>query len=178
MNIFVLDTEPEKAAEMHMDKHVVKMCVEYAQILATAARLMGFPNNGYRDTHQNHPCVRWAAEDIRHWSWLHRLLCETAKEYTKRYGKTHKSYVDTQQWLQDPSVSVLRQSTLRRLPTPSSFVLAIPEELRGVTVRAGAKLTVAMYREYYHTKRSFATWKKPGRVPAWWQTAEQLELEV
>jgi hypothetical protein len=34
MNIFVLDDDPKKAAEMLCDRHVVKMCVETAQILS------------------------------------------------------------------------------------------------------------------------------------------------
>jgi hypothetical protein len=39
MNIFVLNPDPFVAAEMHCDKHVVKMIVEYAQLLSTAHRL-------------------------------------------------------------------------------------------------------------------------------------------
>jgi hypothetical protein len=44
MNIFVLHPDPFVAAEMHCDKHVVKMIVEYAQLLSTAHRLLdGMP---------------------------------------------------------------------------------------------------------------------------------------
>ena len=39
MNIFALDQSPEKAAQMHLDRHVVKMIIEYAQLLSTAHRL-------------------------------------------------------------------------------------------------------------------------------------------
>jgi len=38
MNIFVLDISPKKAAEYHLDKHVVKMNVEYAQIMCTVLK--------------------------------------------------------------------------------------------------------------------------------------------
>jgi len=31
MNIFYLDRHPKTCAEMHLDKHVVKMIIEYAQ---------------------------------------------------------------------------------------------------------------------------------------------------
>ena len=34
MNIFVLDEDPTTAAQMHCDKHVPKMCVEAAQMMA------------------------------------------------------------------------------------------------------------------------------------------------
>lgn len=39
MNIFALDNDPKVAAQMHLDKHVVKMIIEYAQLLSTAHRL-------------------------------------------------------------------------------------------------------------------------------------------
>lgn len=39
MNIFVLHTDPKIAATMHLDKHVVKMILEYGQLLSTAHRL-------------------------------------------------------------------------------------------------------------------------------------------
>lgn len=40
MNIFYLDHDPAIAATMHLDKHVVKMVLEYAQLLSTAQRLL------------------------------------------------------------------------------------------------------------------------------------------
>ena len=40
MNIFVIDHDPVKAAEMQCDKHVVKMIVESAQILCTTHRVL------------------------------------------------------------------------------------------------------------------------------------------
>ena len=36
MNIFELHTNPSICAEMHCDKHIVKMPIEYAQLLSTA----------------------------------------------------------------------------------------------------------------------------------------------
>ena len=38
MNIFYLHNNPKVCAEQHVDKHVVKMIVEYAQLLSTAHR--------------------------------------------------------------------------------------------------------------------------------------------
>ena len=40
MNVFYLDPDPVKCAKMHVDKHVVKMIVEYAQLLSTAHRML------------------------------------------------------------------------------------------------------------------------------------------
>lgn len=49
MNIFWLDNDLRQCAIAHCDKHVVKMCVEYAQILSTVSRQAGL-EQGYRDT--------------------------------------------------------------------------------------------------------------------------------
>ena len=38
MNIFYLDRDVRKCAQMHLDKHVVKMIIEYAQLMSTAHR--------------------------------------------------------------------------------------------------------------------------------------------
>ena len=40
MNIFYLDEDPTKCAELHCDKHVCKMIIEYAQLLSTAHRVL------------------------------------------------------------------------------------------------------------------------------------------
>lgn len=36
MNVFYLDRDPEKAASVQCDQHVVKMILESAQLLSTA----------------------------------------------------------------------------------------------------------------------------------------------
>lgn len=40
MNIFALDDNPKLAAQAHLDKHIVKMIIEYAQLLSTAHRVI------------------------------------------------------------------------------------------------------------------------------------------
>ena len=35
MNVFVLDTNPMRCAQYHCDKHVVKMLLEYTQLMWT-----------------------------------------------------------------------------------------------------------------------------------------------
>ena len=45
MNIFYLDSDPQKCAEMHISKHVVKMIIEYAQLMSTAHRVI----DGYEE---------------------------------------------------------------------------------------------------------------------------------
>ena len=40
MNIFYLHREPDIAAQMHVDKHCVKMILETCQLLSTAHRIL------------------------------------------------------------------------------------------------------------------------------------------
>jgi hypothetical protein len=43
MNIFVLETDPKKAAQAHADKHIVKMILEACQMLYSAHWTAAFP---------------------------------------------------------------------------------------------------------------------------------------
>ena len=112
MNIFYLDKVPEKCAEMHVDKHVVNMILEYAQLLSTAHRILdgvesiGLSKTGrkqtryvlpderepilYSATHINHPSAAWVRQSAMNYRWLYTLLVALCKEYTHRYGKVHK----------------------------------------------------------------------------------------
>lgn len=110
MNIFYLHPKPTLCAQYHTDKHVVKMPLEYAQLLCTAHRLVDGTEstkikNGRRNkvwtlqdyredtlygaTHRNHPSALWARESKQNYQWLYSLFVEICKEYTYRYDKTH-----------------------------------------------------------------------------------------
>lgn len=93
MNIFVLDENPQKAAEYHCDKHVVKMITESAQLLTSAYYYTNWDKGiPYTLSHQNHPCSIWARESKENWLWLLSLGLCLYKEYKFRYGdKVHKS---------------------------------------------------------------------------------------
>ena len=52
MNLFYLHNDPVKSAEMHCDKHVVKMIIEYAQIMSTAHRML--------DGKHIHDALKWS----------------------------------------------------------------------------------------------------------------------
>lgn len=93
MNIFWLDKDLEKCVEYYMDKHVVKMITEYAQLLSSSSRLVDFPQ-GYKLTHAKHPCTLWVLQSTDNWLLLHNLTCKLHEEYQYRYGKhkIHKSY--------------------------------------------------------------------------------------
>lgn len=92
MNIFVLSLSPAEAARYHCDKHVVKMAVETAQILSTVHHKQGSAlPSFYKPTHPQHPCTVWAGERAANYRWTHALLRGLLNEYTRRYGKRHKT---------------------------------------------------------------------------------------
>lgn len=153
MNIFVLDVCPATAAELQCDKHVVKMCLETAQLLCSPHAQGIAP---YRRTHYNHPCAIWARTAFENYAWLVRHGAALCREYTHRYGKTHASerVVD---WCH------LQTHTLTfpwndRTP----FVQCMPDEYRGANA-------VAAYRRYYNAEKArIATWTRRD-VPSWFR---------
>ena len=64
MNIFYLNKDPKICAEQHCDKHVVKMIVEYAQLLSTAHRVID--GEEYEDRSKNNRKIkRWNSRFLR-----------------------------------------------------------------------------------------------------------------
>jgi hypothetical protein len=92
MNIFFLHFDPKTCAQMHVDKHAVKMILESVQLLCSAHHL--HPNGEdlklMKLTHKNHPSSIWTRESLSNYKWLLELTKELCKEYTYRYGKVHK----------------------------------------------------------------------------------------
>ena len=177
MNIFYLDHDTEKCAEYHVDKHVVKMILEYCQLLSTAHRLSdglqepGFSKTGrnvkrwrlldnrdsvlYHATHVNHPSAVWARASRENYLWLADLLNKLSKEYTRRYDKVHKCYSDgLVKALQIPPSNIGPKGFTQ--PTP-----AMPDEYK-------VDDSIISYRTYYiKDKSGMASWKTRD-VPAWY----------
>lgn len=150
MNIFILDKNPALAAKYQCDKHVIKMCLETAQILCTALQRYGV-ETPYKAAHKNHPCTLWAGNSRANFLWLYLHGMALCEEYTKRYGKTHKS----QAVIEDAysKVEVLPIAGL----TP--FVQAMPDVYKN-------ECPVTAYRNYYlGEKLGFSTWKT--QTPYW-----------
>jgi hypothetical protein len=190
MNIFYLDHDVRKCAEMHNDKHVVKMILEYAQLLSTAHRILdgvlstGVSASGrkktvyvladnrdttlYSATHANHPSAIWVRQSDANYMWLAELLEECCKEYTYRYDKVHKVERDgLMQALKNQFPINIPHGTFTE-PTP-----AMPEDvkvLREVHTDRYVLDSLASYRNYYiQNKTHLANWKKRD-VPTWYNT--------
>ena len=91
MNIFYLDEDPEVAAIVQYNKHVVKMILESAQMLCTAHRYYGNDDVPYKTAHLNHPSTIWVRQNTKHYFWLYKHMLALGEEYTHRYGKIHMS---------------------------------------------------------------------------------------
>jgi len=132
MNIFVLDEDPIIAAQMHCDKHCVKMILETAQLLSTAVRLHGV-DYGYLITHRNHPCSIWCRTNRENFEWLKQLGMGLCNEYTFRYNKVHKS---------EPIIVNMPSDCINN-GARTSFVLAMPDEYKVLNN------AVQSYQNYY-----------------------------
>lgn len=154
MNIFVLDLDPRKCAEYHSNRHVVKMCIEYAQLLCGAHWMTegGQYEIPYKLSHKNHPCAIWTRKSLSNYQYLCELGLELCYEYTYRYGKRHKSQ-DIIEWCRGNLPNIED----RGVTTPA---LAMPDHYK-------EKDPISSYRRYYiEDKSSFAHWKN-RETPEW-----------
>ena len=157
MNVFFIDRNITKCAQAHVDKHVNKMILEGAQLLASAHHITNpdaanIPNM-YRLTHKNHPDAIWVRASINHYLYLMDLMEALNEECQYRYEhkKTHVSLSKVWNW-----------------PYPSLPDIPFTEPPRCVHDDfKGIADTVEAYREYYkRDKRPIATWTK--RDPPDW----------
>lgn len=161
MNIFYLHDDPVTCAKMHCDKHVVKMIVEYAQLLSTAHHVCdGEPKiHCYKATHKNHPSSVWARANKHNYNWLHALLVATAEEYTHRYKKVHatqkEGIIDN---LKNLPVAISENDSLNEFRTDMPQCMPIEYKKSDA---------ISAYRLYYiKDKERFAKWKE-REAPSW-----------
>jgi hypothetical protein len=157
MNIFFLDQRPDVCAQAHFDKHVVKMCIEYAQLLSTAHHVLGSDQSSstlYKRCYENHPSAIWVRKSPEHYRWLYRLLKCLLDEYTYRYGKVHS----TQRLL----------PLLEKLPWYKSHQAGWVDPPQCMPEVFQTDDTVQAYRAYYRLgkSRSMNNWRKRER-PTW-----------
>lgn len=181
MNLFWLDHDVKKCAQMHCDKHCVKMILEMAQLLSTAHRVIDgikrdevrHMSNGkrrkytrwfipdardellYSATHVNHPCALWVRESDANYMLTYHLFVELCKEYTRRYKKVHLCETKLLDALSGPPYEIKFSPTVSDPPQVMPDAYKVP----GDAVRA--------YRNYYMgDKRGLATWAHSS-PPQW-----------
>ena len=176
MNIFYISEDPVQAAQWMVDKHVVKMILESAQLLSTAHRLLdgreieGTTKTGrkarrwvlddsrepivYQATHINHPSAVWARSSVENYNWLADHFFGLMNEYTHRYGKHHKCEGELSFMLQSPPHN-LETYDMTQMPC------AMAEEY------IVSNNSIENYRNYYRNgKKSLHKWT--NRQPPEW----------
>lgn len=158
MNIFILNLDPQLAAQNQCDKHVVKMTLESAQLLCSPFELGAAP---YKRTHYNHPCSIWIRESQQNYMWLVVHGKALAEECTLRYAKVHKS----KQVIEWCEVNVGGLNLPNRGLTP--FAQAMPDIYKNAD-------PVIAYRTYYiQEKQRIAQWKNGREKPEWYNSNNQ-----
>lgn len=184
MNIFVLDENPRIAAQMHCDKHIPKMIIEHAQMMAAAYystigifRKKEFPQNQkeidalfkgwprkkedgsewhYSVSHVNHPCTIWTRGSLQNFNWLLECTEELCTEYSRRWENREHSIIKIVNWMKNNPPDLIDAWL-----TP--FAQAMP-------ICYKSQDPISSYRRYYAFKTSYmkVQWKKLNNTPDWW----------
>lgn len=158
MNIFYISADPAQAAEWMVDKHVVKMILESAQLLCTAHRIhdgketLGKSATGrnvkrwllpdarehvlYSATHINHPSAVWCRQSVMNYNWLADHMFALLYEYTHRYNKEHKVQGELSYMLQSPPFK-LKEYDMTKMPSAMADEYKISDD------------PLVNYRNYY-----------------------------
>ena len=168
MNIFVLDKDPIIAAKYMDDVRLPKMCVESAQMMASALRRHGATDEQmpltkagkpYKGGYKHHPCTIFAGDSYANFMWLADHALELCNEYFRRFGKVHACHYPIN-FMRDMNIidKVIPKGEL----TP--FAQAMPDEYKDDDV-------VKAYRSYYKSKQYSKGGVRYMRtdVPTWWE---------
>jgi hypothetical protein len=182
MNLFVLDLDLDRNAEYHIDKHILKLQLEAAQMLATTLwvdKLIGFVPRKldsdelsiikaemaaqpeidertfvrYKAAHLNHPTTVWVRSSYDNYQWTQVYMNALNEEALYRGYSEHKSCIEANSWPEPKNMPSLGLTPFAQaLPNPK------PD-------------AVEAYRAYYRSdKAEIATWKVRGQ-PEWWTCA-------
>jgi hypothetical protein len=173
MQIFYLDNDPKRAAQMLDDKRVNKMLIESMQIISTvwfisnperAAELRGkdIINMKYNP---NHPVIKWTSASILNYIWLYTHALSLVTEYEFRYEKyNHRTkrrlfdlYEETHSKGEYPDLPEIV------VPFSEEYQAMKPNELKDTD-------PVIAYRRYYNeVKYNTCRWEKGRDPPVWFQ---------
>jgi len=166
-----------------VDRHVVKMILETAQLLSTAHRIIdgmeyeGQSRSGrkakrwklsndlddtmYSATHINHPSAVWTRQSVANYSWLFDHLLALGDEYTHRYGRSHLTIDKLGNILSNPPANLTEQA-FTTMPSCMDNQYKVGDD------------PVENYRSYYnYGKVDLLRWT--NRRPPDWIVGEVIE---
>ena len=188
MNLFILSTDPAKAAEEMMDKHIHKILLEAVQMLSTAVRVLipdphldpDLDEQLYKLAHKNHPVTIWCRTSRANFIWtldhIDALHAEWKYRYAHPASKIHKSYLVAQLIRENiPADHLFPVSSTESHGVTTPFALAMPVQYKDPLGDA-----VASYRAYYMSpeKTRIAKWAKRRSPPAWWTANPNIASHI
>ena len=131
MNIFYLHEDPIQNAKWHIDKHIVKMPIEYAQLMSTAHRMLdgemylGKTSNNrkikrwrldderedvlYKASHVNHPSAVWVRQSVENYMKMFKVKDNPILAYRNYYIVEKNSFASwknrsTPEWYKEKDI--------------------------------------------------------------------------
>jgi hypothetical protein len=153
MNLFVISKNPIKCAEYLDDKRVVKMCLETAQLLATAINENGGEAT-YKSTHVNHPVAIWVRSSRMNYMWTLKHFLGLLKEYKSRYNREHKCHEYIREFIK--GIDIIPKGNL------TEFVNCAANNSLNISFKRIPNVHLA-YRFYLNER-----WRLDKREPTWY----------
>ena len=167
MNIFATDHDPYIAARNLCDKHINKMIVESAQMLANAftldrlaeadrprAKSGAQRTNGYK----HHPCAKWARQSTENFRWLARhaygMIVERAYRWPDNPSHFTESFID---WCNLNEFDTIPAD--EGVIDQTDFAIAISQDMSCRAIDGFDNMSsIDKYRAYYSMDKPFADW--------------------
>ena len=179
MQLFVLHHSPRVTAYLLPDKTLPKLVLEAAQIASSACHVRGM-QGPYKKTHARHPWVVYAAQSEEQFLWVCGMGLALAHEYTRRYGRVHKSRA---------VLLHLRRNTPfdgTTPPDPEALEYATSADAGTVLgrLRDGRRVPLVM-PDTYHRKSAYASYRaylrhekliKNARMCRWYRRPDSVAL--
>jgi len=163
MNLFFLDESNDLSSQYHVDKHVIKMRVEIAQMLCTAHHVLNPSSNiPYRLSHKNHPMSIWVRSSKENYMFALDLGFRLCEELEYRKGTKVQKVLDTLEWCKNNIHNIKFDS--EGLTTPPS---CMPDNTKIFLSPRCLKEVIKNYRNYYKKdKKHLHKWS--DRDIPWW----------
>ena len=172
VNIFATDKNPAIAARNLCDKHINKMIVESAQMLANAFTLERLAEDdcprsqkGQPRTHgyPKHPCTLWSYETTDNFEWLCAHALEMGSERRYRWSDRPRHFsLNFIAWCYENI-----KDSIAKVGERTDFAIAISDTMNCRKIEGFDNLSsVDKYRLYYKHDKPFVKWTKRSQ-PAW-----------
>lgn len=189
MNIFFLSANVKKCAKYHCNKHVVKMILEYVQLMSTAWHILDseqaeehYENSLIcKKSHVNHPCNIWIRQHVNNYMFVGRLALAIVDQWNFRFNhsKIHGCQSKLDFLVANPPSSIPRSNISKTKANPHGFTLPLPQcmpdDCKYKPEKKSFGACIQAYRQCYVQEKSYmAEWyKNQGKEkiqlsPPWW----------